>query len=330
MTRTASTRPVIGSGSPSLEGSTRSTAAAQPRSRSGKPLRPPTRASTELRVSSTSRVTAGMYGCRTAKTLRSSTRRAATCFARCGSRTAKGYPPSLTCYGLRYSGGELVAIRNPDQSVGTVDLTSRSYTPIATNPSINTQQSGTSANWAAGFGSYWLGSSTVDTKTGQQVNNLTRPRSNERRGHGQDSQRCGLLQPRRRPGTAASGGSGRSGVTVSYAAMVRLRRSGPRRPEDRRDHRHDSASSHPLLPQRVGRQRRRRRSQPRLDRTRVSLARARGAGWVRRTTVGHGWTFGLVALMYLDSYVTVLVHSTPWRLFCAHWRTRAGERCWRP
>ncbi len=88
--------------------------------------------------------------------------------------TAAGYPPSLTCYGLRYSGGRLVAIRNPDQSIGTVDLSSRSYTPIATSPVINTQQTFGSANWAAGFDSYWIGDSTVDTKTGLAVRNLTR------------------------------------------------------------------------------------------------------------------------------------------------------------
>ena len=87
---------------------------------------------------------------------------------------APGYPPSLTCYGLRYSGGALVAIRNPDFSIGTVDLSSNSYTPIATNPLLNTQQSFTSANWAAGFGSYWVGDTTPNSKTGLTENNLTR------------------------------------------------------------------------------------------------------------------------------------------------------------
>jgi class 3 adenylate cyclase len=87
---------------------------------------------------------------------------------------APGYPPSLTCYGLRYSGGALVAIRNPDFSIGTVDLSSNSYTPIATTPSLNTQQSFNSANWAAGFGSYWVGATTPNSKTGLAENNLTR------------------------------------------------------------------------------------------------------------------------------------------------------------
>ena len=134
--------------------------------------------------------------------------------------TAKGYPPSLTCYGLRYSGGQLVAIRNPDQSVGTVDLTSRSYTPIATNPSINTQQSGTSANWAAGFGSYWLGSSTVNTKTGQQVNNLTGldPTSGEVTNRIPNA--AGFFNLAVDPARGIWG-IGSVGVTVSYAAMVR-------------------------------------------------------------------------------------------------------------
>ncbi len=132
---------------------------------------------------------------------------------------AAGYPPSLTCYGLRYSGGELAAIRNPDQSVGTVDLTSKSYTPVATNASINTQQMGGSANWAAGFGSYWIGSSTVDTKTGLPVNNLTRldPTSGEVTGKLPTA--VGVFNL---AADSASGiwGIGAIGQTVSYAAMV--------------------------------------------------------------------------------------------------------------
>ena len=84
-----------------------------------------------------------------------------------------GVPRSLTCYGLRYTGGVLLAIRN-DFSIGTVDLGSKSYTPIAMNQAINTQQNFSSANWLAGFGSYWIGSWTNDRKTGLQVTNLTR------------------------------------------------------------------------------------------------------------------------------------------------------------
>jgi hypothetical protein len=82
-----------------------------------------------------------------------------------------GISPSLTCYGLRYSGGELLAIRN-DYSIGKVDLSSGSYTPVATDVALST---GTfrSANWAAGFGSYWIGSYTVTANSGQ-ANNLTR------------------------------------------------------------------------------------------------------------------------------------------------------------
>ena len=87
---------------------------------------------------------------------------------------ASGFPPNLTCYGLRYSDGSLVAIRNPDFSIGTVDLGSGSYTPIASNPLLNTQQAFTSANWAAGFGSYWVGDTTPNNKTGLTENNLTR------------------------------------------------------------------------------------------------------------------------------------------------------------
>ncbi len=133
--------------------------------------------------------------------------------------TAAGYPPSLTCYGLRYSGGELVAIRNPDQSIGTADLTSETYTPIATNPSINTQQSFGSANWAGGFSSYWIGSSTQDTKTGQQVNNLTRLDRTSGEVTDKIVNPAGFANLAVDP-TSGIWGIGSVGQTVSYAAMT--------------------------------------------------------------------------------------------------------------
>jgi len=84
-----------------------------------------------------------------------------------------GIPPSLTCYGLRYSDGVLLAIRGPDFSIGAVDLPSASYTPIATAPSLTPENfGGESANWAAGFGAYWFG--TWTTSTGGHVANLSR------------------------------------------------------------------------------------------------------------------------------------------------------------
>jgi hypothetical protein len=88
---------------------------------------------------------------------------------------ATGYPPGVTCYGLRYGGGQLLAIRNVDYSIGTVDLGSRSYTPIATDAtSIYTQTFG-SGNWASGFGYDWLGTwRTVSTTNIHQVSLLKR------------------------------------------------------------------------------------------------------------------------------------------------------------
>ena len=84
-----------------------------------------------------------------------------------------GYPPGDSCYGLRYTDGVLLAIRS-DSSFGPVDLGSRTYTPVGTIPEgISTQGFG-SANWVAGFNSYWVGTYTVDTKTGRQVNVLER------------------------------------------------------------------------------------------------------------------------------------------------------------
>jgi class 3 adenylate cyclase len=83
-------------------------------------------------------------------------------------------PPSYTCYGLRYTSNALLAIRGiANPSIGTVDLESAAYTPIAFSPTLAMQSFG-SANWAADFGSYWIGSQTLDTKAGRFVKNLTR------------------------------------------------------------------------------------------------------------------------------------------------------------
>ena len=85
-----------------------------------------------------------------------------------------GIPPGTTCYGLRYSGGRLLAIRNTDYSIGPVDLSSGSYTPVATDYGL-TSETFSSANWAAGFGSYWIGSwKTVNTNTNQTVTVMKR------------------------------------------------------------------------------------------------------------------------------------------------------------
>ena len=63
---------------------------------------------------------------------------------------APGAPPGTTCYGVRYTGGQLLAIRNPDYSIGPLDLRSKSFTPVATDIALVTEI--TSPNWAAGFG----------------------------------------------------------------------------------------------------------------------------------------------------------------------------------
>lgn len=82
---------------------------------------------------------------------------------------ATGNPPGVTCYGLRYSGGHLLAIRNTDYSIGTVDLHSLSYTPVATDINIYTQTFG-SGSWAAGFGYDWVSTwKTVSTSNIHQV-----------------------------------------------------------------------------------------------------------------------------------------------------------------
>jgi len=83
-----------------------------------------------------------------------------------------GYPAGATCYGLRFAGGQLLAIR-ADFSFGPVDPGSMSFTPIGKDVGASTAGFG-SSNWAAGFGSYWIGSFTVSTKTAKQVAVLAR------------------------------------------------------------------------------------------------------------------------------------------------------------
>jgi class 3 adenylate cyclase len=85
----------------------------------------------------------------------------------------KGIPPGTTCYGLRYTGGQLLAIRNTDYSMGPVDPRSGSYTPAVTDIALNASTF-FSANWAAGFGSYWIGTYRVKTNTLGQTNVLAR------------------------------------------------------------------------------------------------------------------------------------------------------------
>ena len=82
-------------------------------------------------------------------------------------------PPGNTCYGLRYTGGQLLAIRNTDYSLGPVDLRSGSYTPVATDIGLNAMTYG-SANWAAGFGWYWIGTYRVKTNSPGQTNVVAR------------------------------------------------------------------------------------------------------------------------------------------------------------
>ncbi len=68
---------------------------------------------------------------------------------------ATGAAPGSTCYGLRYTDGHLIAIQNPGSSIGTVDLQSDSYTPVASDDNLNAQEY-PSSNWAYGFGSDWI------------------------------------------------------------------------------------------------------------------------------------------------------------------------------
>ena len=86
---------------------------------------------------------------------------------------APGFPPGSTCYGIRYSDGTLLAIRSADVSLGAVDPASSSFIPVATDLALATV-SFTSSNWVAGFGSYWIGTYRVETKTARAVDVLDR------------------------------------------------------------------------------------------------------------------------------------------------------------
>ena len=127
---------------------------------------------------------------------------------------ATGYPPGVTCYGLRYGGGQLLAIRNVDYSIGTVDLGSRSYTPIATDAtSIYTQTFG-SGNWASGFGYDWLGTwRTVSTDQHPPGLAPEAARPRQRPDHEPDGPRRLGRADRRRPGKRRLGLLGKDQAT---------------------------------------------------------------------------------------------------------------------
>jgi class 3 adenylate cyclase/tRNA A-37 threonylcarbamoyl transferase component Bud32/DNA-binding beta-propeller fold protein YncE len=81
-----------------------------------------------------------------------------------------------TCYGVRYTGGQLFAIRDPDESVGTLDPRSGAYAPLESGISgmTATSQAAGKPGWAAGFGSLWLTGSNVNLKTVRPQGVVTR------------------------------------------------------------------------------------------------------------------------------------------------------------
>jgi class 3 adenylate cyclase len=75
------------------------------------------------------------------------------------TRTLPAAPDSFgtTCYGVKYTGGKLLALREPDGSIGTVDPISGGYTPVLTDLILSGQGLGGSyGSWAAEPGSIWV------------------------------------------------------------------------------------------------------------------------------------------------------------------------------
>ena len=72
---------------------------------------------------------------------------------------------SETCYGVRYVGGHLLAVRDPDESLGYLDPTTGTFVLIASgiignrSQSVAAYLSGAATVWSAGFGSAWIANS---------------------------------------------------------------------------------------------------------------------------------------------------------------------------
>jgi hypothetical protein len=65
---------------------------------------------------------------------------------------------TATCYGVRYTGGNLLAARSPDSSVGYLDPATGAFRSIVVSFSGLGARRGRkdAADWAAGFGSLWI------------------------------------------------------------------------------------------------------------------------------------------------------------------------------
>jgi class 3 adenylate cyclase len=78
-----------------------------------------------------------------------------------------------TCYGVRETGGSLLAIRDPDESIGRVDPAGPTYTPIASG--INGLSSSSSTgDWTGGFGALWTATQAEDPSSLRLRGVLTR------------------------------------------------------------------------------------------------------------------------------------------------------------
>jgi class 3 adenylate cyclase/DNA-binding beta-propeller fold protein YncE len=79
----------------------------------------------------------------------------------------------LTCYGVRYTDGKLFAVRDPDESVGQLDPTTGTFTPIVSGfEGLSGTAQGLS--WAGGFGSLWIPTQQQDARTLRSTGSLAR------------------------------------------------------------------------------------------------------------------------------------------------------------
>jgi class 3 adenylate cyclase len=91
--------------------------------------------------------------------------------------TAAGVASTQTCYGVRYAGGSLLAARDPEGSIGSLDPHTGAYSPIATVPGMIARMpgmmTGPFASWAAGFGMVWVATDELVVSTLRQRSELT-------------------------------------------------------------------------------------------------------------------------------------------------------------
>jgi class 3 adenylate cyclase len=77
-----------------------------------------------------------------------------------------GASAGTVCYGAQYSDGRLVAVRDPDESVGYLDPTTGAFSHITQNVgNISATRDPNPGAWSTGLGSLWVAGPELDVKT---------------------------------------------------------------------------------------------------------------------------------------------------------------------